>query len=162
LTIGTGLDVAALRELAGRARRARREAGVTAPLKIWVPAPAYFAEDPSDIAELEALASGMAMLAARFAFASTFEGKNVPADYQPLIAEVMKRYDFSYHAKAAANRNGGLFDDYPEIKTYLLNRFALIGTPEECASRLEVVVRKAELDGVWLMPTLRPASPRAP
>jgi alkanesulfonate monooxygenase SsuD/methylene tetrahydromethanopterin reductase-like flavin-dependent oxidoreductase (luciferase family) len=152
VTIGTGLDPAALRELAGRARAARLEANIAAPLKVWVPAPVYFAKSPADI-PVRRLAAGMANLAARFAFAASFEGKNVPDAYQPIIRRGLEGYKFSHHAKDGANPNAALFDEWPEVRDYIINRFAIIGTPEQCRERLEIIAREAQLGGVWLMPT---------
>jgi alkanesulfonate monooxygenase SsuD/methylene tetrahydromethanopterin reductase-like flavin-dependent oxidoreductase (luciferase family) len=157
VTIGTGLDPVALRELAARARAARERARIAAPLRVWVPAPVYFAKSSTDSA-VRRLAAGMAVLAARFAFASSFECKNVPEAYQPIIRRALERYRFSHHAKDAANPNAGLFDEWPEVRDYIINRFAIIGTPEQCRERLETIVREAQLDGVWLMPTAPLAS----
>jgi alkanesulfonate monooxygenase SsuD/methylene tetrahydromethanopterin reductase-like flavin-dependent oxidoreductase (luciferase family) len=152
LTIGTGLDPTALRELAGRARAARQSADIAAPLRVWVPAPIYFAKSSTDI-PVRRLAASMANLAARFAFASSFECKNVPEAYQPIIRRGLERYEFSHHAKDGANPNTILFDEWPEVRDYLINRFTIIGTPEQCRERLETIVREGDLDGVWLMPT---------
>jgi alkanesulfonate monooxygenase SsuD/methylene tetrahydromethanopterin reductase-like flavin-dependent oxidoreductase (luciferase family) len=157
VTVGTGLDPVALRELAGRARAARQKANVAAPLKVWVPAPVYFAKSPTDIT-VRRVAASMANLAARFAFASSFECKNVPIAYQPIIRRGLELYELSHHAKDGANPNARLFDEWPEVRDYLIDRFTIIGTPEQCRDRLERIAREAQLDGVWLMPTLPSAS----
>jgi alkanesulfonate monooxygenase SsuD/methylene tetrahydromethanopterin reductase-like flavin-dependent oxidoreductase (luciferase family) len=152
VTIGIGLDAPGLRDLAGRARAARQKAGVTAPLKIWVPAPVHFAASKADIPALRAAAGGMVALASRFAFSVSFEGKNVPEDYQPFIRKALGSYTFAHHAKGSDNPNARLFDERPDIRDYLIDRFAVIGTPEQCAERIATVAREAELDGLWLMP----------
>jgi alkanesulfonate monooxygenase SsuD/methylene tetrahydromethanopterin reductase-like flavin-dependent oxidoreductase (luciferase family) len=72
VTVGVGLDVPALRELAGQARAARQKAGVTTPLKVWAPTPVYFADTAADVPALRTLAGGMVALAARFAFSVSF------------------------------------------------------------------------------------------
>jgi alkanesulfonate monooxygenase SsuD/methylene tetrahydromethanopterin reductase-like flavin-dependent oxidoreductase (luciferase family) len=157
VTIGTGLDPVALRELAARGHGARPHAHT--PLRVWVPAPVYFAESPADPVARRA-AAGMAMLAARFAFASSFDGKNVPEAYQAIIRRGLARYQFSHHAKDGPNPNAALFDEWPEVRDYLIDRFAVVGTPEQCRERLEHVIREARLDGVWLMPTAPSARDR--
>jgi alkanesulfonate monooxygenase SsuD/methylene tetrahydromethanopterin reductase-like flavin-dependent oxidoreductase (luciferase family) len=151
VTIGTGLDPVALRELAAQARAARARAQIAAPLRVWVPAPVYFAKSSADSA-VRRSAAVMAVLAARFAFASSFEGKNVPEAYQPIIRRAFQRYQFAHHAKDGANPNAGLFDEWPEVRDYIIDRFAIVGTPQQCSDRLEALVREAQLDGVWLMP----------
>jgi alkanesulfonate monooxygenase SsuD/methylene tetrahydromethanopterin reductase-like flavin-dependent oxidoreductase (luciferase family) len=153
LTIGTGLDAASLRNLAGLARAARQEAGIAAPLKLWLPVPVHFAASEDEIPALRAAAGGMASLAARFAFSAGFEGKNVPHNYQPAMRKMLDAYQFAHHAKASGNPNAGLFDEVPEIRDYVLDRFALIGTPAQCAERLAGLVREAGIDGFWLMPS---------
>ena len=54
VTIGTGLDVPSLRNLAGLARAARQEAGITTPLKLWLPVPVHFAASADEIPALRA------------------------------------------------------------------------------------------------------------
>jgi alkanesulfonate monooxygenase SsuD/methylene tetrahydromethanopterin reductase-like flavin-dependent oxidoreductase (luciferase family) len=153
VTIGTGLDVTSLRNLADLARTARREAGITPPLKLWLPVPVHFAASAGELPALRAAAGGMASLAARFAFSAGFDGKNVPEDYQPAMRGMLDAYQFAHHAKSTGNPNAGLFDAVPEIRDYVLDRFALIGTPEQCAERLAILVREAGIDGFWLMPS---------
>ena len=43
-----------------------------------------------------------------------------------------------------------LFDDVPDLQDYLVDRFSLIGTADECAGRLQEVAVQADLDGMWL------------
>jgi alkanesulfonate monooxygenase SsuD/methylene tetrahydromethanopterin reductase-like flavin-dependent oxidoreductase (luciferase family) len=153
VTIGTGLDVTSLRNLAGLARAARAQAEVATPLKLWLPVPVHFAASEDEIRALRAAAGGMASLAARFAFSAGFEGKNVPHDFQPAMRQMLDGYQFAHHAKATGNPNAGLFDGDPAIRDYILDRFALVGTPEQCAERLAGLVRDAGIDGFWLMPS---------
>jgi len=152
VTIGVGMDAGALRELAGLARAARKKAGIAAPLKIWTGAPVYFAESAADVPAMRALAGGMVALAARFAFSVSFENKNVPPQFQPVLKQFLDNYAFAHHAKAEGNPNAKLFDERPDVRDYLIDRFAVVGTPEQCAERLANLVRDAELDGLWIMP----------
>jgi alkanesulfonate monooxygenase SsuD/methylene tetrahydromethanopterin reductase-like flavin-dependent oxidoreductase (luciferase family) len=152
VTIGTGLDAGALQSLARHARAARQQAGIAAPLEIWLPVPVYLAESSTEVPALRAAAGGMASLAARFAFSVSTEGKNVPERLQPAIRRMLEAYEFAHHAKATDNPNAALFDAQPEVRDYIIDRFALVGTPEHCAERLATIAREAELDGFWLMP----------
>jgi alkanesulfonate monooxygenase SsuD/methylene tetrahydromethanopterin reductase-like flavin-dependent oxidoreductase (luciferase family) len=150
LTLGTGVDAGALRELAGRARAARRAAGIADELQIWGMATTHFAESESDVPALREHVRGLAYGGARFSFDFSFDGKNVPEDYQPILRAQLAKYDHAYHAKTGDHPNAHLFDDYPEIGDYLLNRMALIGTPEQCAKRLGDLIREGGIDGIWI------------
>jgi alkanesulfonate monooxygenase SsuD/methylene tetrahydromethanopterin reductase-like flavin-dependent oxidoreductase (luciferase family) len=150
LMLGTGLDIGALRTLRDRARAARAAAGVPTPLRTWVVVDTYLAPD-ADAAEkarieMRPRANGFA----RLAFASTFENKAVPEKWHDVLRERLASYDFSSHAVSGATPNAGLFEDVPELQDYLVDRFLLIGTGDECARRLGHLAAEAELDGVWL------------
>jgi alkanesulfonate monooxygenase SsuD/methylene tetrahydromethanopterin reductase-like flavin-dependent oxidoreductase (luciferase family) len=163
LTIAVGLDVPSLRAFTRRARAARAAAGVTTPLKIWLPVQIQFADSRDDIPMLRHAAAGMTSLSARFTFFNNFEDKHIPAEWQGFISEALTRYDFGHHAQFSDNPNARLFDARPEIRDYMIDRFALVGSPEHCAERLASVVRDAELDGIWAFPvslTREPADVR--
>ena len=149
LIIGTGLDVEALRNLAARARAARTAAGIATPLRIWAFVTTFVAPDKATADAARISQRGRSVGTARFSFSSTFEGKGVPEAWQPILKERLARYDFSNHGVGAGNTNGHLFDDYPEIQEYLVNRFQLLGTAEECGARLRQVAEEAGLDGCW-------------
>jgi alkanesulfonate monooxygenase SsuD/methylene tetrahydromethanopterin reductase-like flavin-dependent oxidoreductase (luciferase family) len=88
--------------------------------------------------------------ASRFYFAATFAGKNVPEAFQATLAERYAGYDFAWHGKAAdtaGNPAATMFADRPDIEQYLLDRFAVVGTVEQCRERL--VELSAEVDGVF-------------
>ncbi len=148
--IGTGLDVEALRSLAARARAARTAAGITEPLRIWGFVTTYVAPDQAAADAARISQRGRAVGTARFSFSSTFEGKGVREDWQPILREQLAKYDFNHHgAPGVGNVNGRLFDDYPEIQEYLSDRFQLTGTAEQVAARLGQVAQEAGLDGTW-------------
>jgi alkanesulfonate monooxygenase SsuD/methylene tetrahydromethanopterin reductase-like flavin-dependent oxidoreductase (luciferase family) len=89
-----------------------------------------------------------AISAARFNFASTFTGKNVPDEFAPVLRERFARYDFTWHGRAGANPNASLFRDRPDIEAYLLDRFVVVGTADQCVERL--VALDGAVDGVFL------------
>jgi alkanesulfonate monooxygenase SsuD/methylene tetrahydromethanopterin reductase-like flavin-dependent oxidoreductase (luciferase family) len=74
----------------------------------------------------------------------------LPRPTKPVIRERLRQYDFVFHAKTGDHHNKHLFDDHPDIGEYLLTRMALVGTPEQCAKRVEDLIRDAELDGFWV------------
>jgi alkanesulfonate monooxygenase SsuD/methylene tetrahydromethanopterin reductase-like flavin-dependent oxidoreductase (luciferase family) len=151
VTIGTGLDVGALRALAARARAARLAAGVSDPLRVWATCCVYFAEAESAIPQLRDRVRSEANAIARLAFDQTFEGKNVPDDYLQILRNALSRYDHAYHGLGGDNPNSHLFDDHPEVQDYVIDRMMLIGTRGQCAERLENIIRDAQLDGIWLV-----------
>ena len=150
LTIGTGLDVIALRELAARAKAARAAGGVKSPLRIWAMASTHLAGSPSDVPALRKDVRGLAYGGARFAFDSSFGGKAVPKAYQAILRERLSCYNFTYHGKTGSHPNARLFEDRPDIEEYLVDRMLLVGTAEQCRDRLISVASEAGLDGFWM------------
>jgi 5,10-methylenetetrahydromethanopterin reductase len=65
----------------------------------------------------------------------------VPPDIVPLIHELDRRYDPSYHTVPGRSPNAVLVEELGLLE-YLAGRFAIVGTGEECANRL------AELRGL--------------
>jgi alkanesulfonate monooxygenase SsuD/methylene tetrahydromethanopterin reductase-like flavin-dependent oxidoreductase (luciferase family) len=149
LILGTGLDVEALRTLSARARAARTAAGITTPLRVWAFVTTFVAPDKATADAARITQRGRSVGTARFSFSSTFEDKGVPEAWQPILRERLARYDFSNHGVGAGNTNGHLFDDHPDIQEYLVNRFQLLGTADECEARLRQVAEDAGLDGCW-------------
>jgi alkanesulfonate monooxygenase SsuD/methylene tetrahydromethanopterin reductase-like flavin-dependent oxidoreductase (luciferase family) len=157
LILGTGLDVTALRTLSARARAARTAAGITTPLRTWGFVTTYVAPDKATADAARISQRGRSVGTARFSFSSTFEDKGVPEAWQPILRERLARYDFTNHGVGAGNTNGYLFDDHPDIQEYLMNRFQLLGTADECEARLREVAADAGLDGCWF--TQSPLTP---
>jgi alkanesulfonate monooxygenase SsuD/methylene tetrahydromethanopterin reductase-like flavin-dependent oxidoreductase (luciferase family) len=155
VTIGTGLDAGALRTLAARARAARTAAGVTAPLRISTSVTVHIADSPTEVPALRRSVRAYANGVGRLAFDFSFEGKNVPEAYQPVLRAGLARYDHAYHGLPGDHPNARLFEDHPEIQEYLLDRMVLVGTREQCARRLEQLIAEAGLDGIWLAHTER-------
>ncbi len=88
---------------------------------------------------------------ARDGFGRTFEGKNVPIEFQEPLAERLGRYKFTHHGMpSSVNPNATLFDDRPDLERYIMDRFAIIGTAEQCHDQLANLIQDARLDGVWL------------
>jgi alkanesulfonate monooxygenase SsuD/methylene tetrahydromethanopterin reductase-like flavin-dependent oxidoreductase (luciferase family) len=158
LILGAGMDVNALRALSGRARAARKAAGITTPLRIWAFANTYVAPTKA-AAEAERFAArGRTMANTRFAFASTYEDKGLPEKWEGILKERLARYNFAFHGVGGPeNVNGRLLDDHPDLMEYLVDRFMLVGTADQCAARLKSVAEEAGLDGAWFaLPAIEP------
>ena len=63
------------------------------------------------------------------------EGKRVPPEFVEPIRKLRSEYVFSEHAMVSKERNAELVDELG-LRDYLLSRFAVAGTPEECRARL--------------------------
>jgi alkanesulfonate monooxygenase SsuD/methylene tetrahydromethanopterin reductase-like flavin-dependent oxidoreductase (luciferase family) len=145
--LGTGLDVDALEEL-GAAAEGQSPAGV----ERWGLVHIHVVDNESDVAEAIGVTRPLAIAYARHAFAVTYRGKHVPQDLQEPLAMRLGRYSFAAHSRpGTANPNGQLLTDMPELERYVMERFAIVGTPEYCRARLAGVVEAARLDGVWLI-----------
>jgi alkanesulfonate monooxygenase SsuD/methylene tetrahydromethanopterin reductase-like flavin-dependent oxidoreductase (luciferase family) len=150
LTVATGFDVTAIRLMADQAEAARKVAGITTPLRLWVMVNPYVVESLSQVEAKRKELRSLACAGARFSFDFSVEDKNIPDHMKPIIAERLPKYDFTFSGKAGDNPNAHLFDDYPEVMEYLLDRFMLVGTAEQCAARLEGLIEGAKLSGVWI------------
>jgi len=148
---GVGLDVGTLRRFADRARATRAAAGIDAPLGIWAMAPVFVVDDEADLAQARLEAAAVANATARFCFDRTFEDKGVPAEWQDVMRERLRAYDFGQHGTVGQGAaNGLLFADRPDIQEYLIDRMLLIGTREQIGERIERLGREAGLDGLWM------------
>jgi hypothetical protein len=87
---------------------------------------------------------------AHFAFAQTYEAKDVPLQWQTDIDERLERYDYRHHAVFSDDDpNHLLFADRPEIQEYLLDRMFFVGSISDVRARFENLFAATELDGVW-------------
>jgi alkanesulfonate monooxygenase SsuD/methylene tetrahydromethanopterin reductase-like flavin-dependent oxidoreductase (luciferase family) len=151
--LGTGLDEGALGNLAAAADEGAldtRAAGVRP--ERWGLAHINVVDGEKDLPAARIATRPLAIAYARHALSITSEGKNVPEEYREELSERLARYSFSTHSvPGAENPNGALLADRPELEDYVLERFALVGTPEECRARLERIALAAGLTGVWLI-----------
>ena len=111
-------------------------------MRIWAFVTTFVAPDQAAADAARISQRGRAVGTARFSFSSTFDGKGVPKQWQPILREQLAKYDFNHHGTpGVGNVNGRLFDDYPEIQEYLSDRFQLTGTAEQVEARLSQVAR---------------------
>lgn len=153
---GVGGDPVALGTIRERAQEARDPAA--APLEIWASMRIAVGRDDDEVRELRRRLVPRAVSASHFAFASTFEGKNVPAEYAGVLAERYAAYDYGSHGRSGATSNAAMFADRPDIEDYLLGRFAVVGRADACRARLEEL--SAHVDGIYLSLLFEDALPQ--
>lgn len=136
---GVGTDRAAIDMVRTQAGR---------PLEVWASVRLAITPDPDRVADLRRRLVPRAVSASHFAFAATLDGKNVPPQFAEVLAERYRRYDYTWHGRSGHNPNAELFADHPEVEEYLVNRFAIYGTPEQCRDRLAAL--RGHVDGVLL------------
>ena len=73
---------------------------------------------------------------AHHSFAFTMENKRIPRELEPAIRALRDGYQTSEHGFMDKSNNAALVDEYG-LRDYLSDRFAIVGTPAECRTRLE-------------------------
>ena len=73
---------------------------------------------------------------AHHAFRFTLEGKLVPPELADAISKVQQGYQPAHHEDLGESPNAGLMQD-PELLAYMTERFAVVGTAEACAARIQ-------------------------
>ena len=155
LMLATGMDAEAFAQLRGEAEVGRREAGVSTPLRTWSISVLGVGRTDEEVARLREQLRPVVYASARFAFSETYRCKNVPLELRPALERGFSRYDFAHHGVAREGSPlGSIFADDPaaqrQVDEYLYDRFAIVGTPEECRARLEAWVSQSGVDGAWL------------
>lgn len=143
---GVGADPTALamvRDSAAATRDSDRS-----PVEIWASVRLAIGLDDDEVAALRRRLVPRAVSASHFAFASTFEGKNVPPEYSAVLTERYAGYDYGSHGRSGSTSNAAMFADRPDIEDYLVDRFAVVGTPGACLQRLEEISQ--HVDGIYL------------
>ena len=75
---------------------------------------------------------------AHHAFRFTQTGKLVPPEFTETIRQVQSGYSPANHEDLGASLNAGLMDD-PDFLAYMTERFAVIGTADECVEQIQAV-----------------------
>ncbi|MBD0736703.1 LLM class flavin-dependent oxidoreductase [Streptomyces sp. CBMA29] len=148
LIAGTGRDLLAMDTLRRRAGAARTGAGRPGPVEVWGSVRLAVARDRSEVPALRRSMLPRAISASRFNFAGTFAGKNVPEEFQAVLRERYAAYDFAWHGSSGRSPVAGLFEDRPDIEEYLLDRFAVVGTAEQCHQQIGALA--PAVDGLFL------------
>ena len=130
--VGLGLTPEVIRLSLAAIERGARAAGRTlADIDVW-----WFAK--TNVADTRAEAVRpirMALAAsANHAFRFTLDGKGVPPELRERITGLQRDYD-AHHHELAAGDNAELTDRWG-LTEFLLDRFAIAGTPEDCVGQI--------------------------
>jgi alkanesulfonate monooxygenase SsuD/methylene tetrahydromethanopterin reductase-like flavin-dependent oxidoreductase (luciferase family) len=150
IIIGTGADAVAIEALRSRALAAHSRAQRTTPFEVWGEVSLNVVERAADITAAREQMLGHAVGHSRHSFSWTFEDKNVPVEFQSDMRELYPQYQFSHHASRDGNLNASLFANHPRLRDYIIDRFSIIGTPQQCKERLIQFIEEGRLDGVYL------------
>jgi len=130
--VGLGLTPEVIRlSLAAIERGARAAGRALADVDVWWFAKANIAETRE--AAVRPIAMALAA-SANHAFRFTLEGKGVPADLHERIRGLQREYD-AHHHEIAGGSNAALTDRWG-LTEFLLDRFAIAGTPHDCATQI--------------------------
>jgi len=134
--VGLGLTPEVIRlSLAAIERGARAGGRTLADLDVW-----WFAKTNVADTRAEAVAPITMALAAsaNHAFRFTLEGKGVPLDLHEKIRALQREYN-AHHHEIAGGGNAGLTDRWG-LTEFLLDRFAIAGTPDDCVAQIQRAV----------------------
>ncbi len=142
--VHTGLSTDVLKESIAQIREGEARAGKAAgATQVWAFAKCNIAdkrEEAVDEIKMALAASG------HHAFRFTLDGKHVPEELRESIAILQREYVPVEHEQVGKTRNAVLSDELG-LTDYLADRFAVVGTPEECREK----VRSIEAAGVDML-----------
>ena len=130
--VGLGLTPEVIRlSLAAIERGARVAGRRLSDIDVW-----WFAKsNVADTREAAVAPIAMALAAsANHAFRFTLDGKGVPPALHERIKGLQKEYD-AHHHEIAGGGNASLVDRFG-LGDFLLDRFAIAGTPDDCATQI--------------------------
>ena len=134
--VHSGLSKDVLADTIARIREGERAAGRTeGTAKVWAFAKCNVAdrrEDAIDEIKMALAASG------HHAFRFTLEGKNVPDELQESVMALQGEYVPAQHEQLGETRNAVLSDELG-LTEFLADRFAVVGTPEECLEKVRSI-----------------------
>lgn len=129
--VGTGLTPEVIADSLACLERGAQKAGRRlTDLDVW-----WFAKANMAASRDQAVGEIRMALAAtaNHAFRATLAGKHVPERHHAAILELQRRYAFHQHEHLGATVNAGLTDELG-LTDYLAERFAIVGTPDDCAA----------------------------
>jgi 5,10-methylenetetrahydromethanopterin reductase len=131
IIVGLGLTPDVVRLCWDHIEAGAREAGRRVEdIDVWWLVKTNVAE--SRAAALEPIKMALAA-SANHAFRFTLEGKGLDPDLHEQVRGLRKEYEPHHHEVLGATPNAGLTDRWG-LTDYLADRFAIAGTPEECAA----------------------------
>ena len=134
--IHTGLTNEVLQDTVARIQEGERAAGrEQGSAEVWAFAKCNIADNRDDAIEeikMALAASG------HHAFRFTLEGKNVPEEYREAVSILHREYQAAEHEQVGRTRNATLTDELG-LTEYFAQRFAIVGTPQECVEKTKAV-----------------------
>ena len=134
--VHSGLSKDVLADTIARIREGEYAAGrPEGTAKVWAFAKCNVAdrrEDAIDEIKMALAASG------HHAFRFTLEGKNVPDELQESVMTLQGEYVPAQHEQLGETRNAVLSDELG-LTEFLADRFAVVGTPEECLEKVRSI-----------------------
>ena len=134
--IHTGLTTDMLQDTVARIREGERAAGrEQGAAGVWAFAKCNIADDRDEAVDeikMALAASG------HHAFRFTLEGKNVPEEYREAVSILHREYEAAEHEQVGQTRNATLTDELG-LTDYFADRFAIVGTPEECRIKTRAI-----------------------
>ncbi len=106
------------------------------PQERWATLRVAIGGDDAEVADLRRRFLPRAISAARFALGRSAEGKDVPERLWSVLQDGFARYDFGAHGQAGHTTNADLLAGDREAEAFVLDRFAIVGTPEQACARL--------------------------
>ena len=140
--LGAGISDSVLRQSIVAVRDGE-EVGRQVPTEIWAVARTWVTDDPQhDYEQLDPLLAAVA----HHVLLNATEG--VPANLIRPVRTFCESYSYQYHAlsSAGSNPNAALIDELG-LRSYITDRFALLGPPSTIIERLRVLER-AGVEGV--------------
>ena len=131
--IHTGLTTEIMADTIARIREGETDVGKSAgSTEVWAFAKCNIADDRAvAIDEIR-----MALAAsAHHAFRFTLEGKHVPPELHEAMQIIQGEYVPAEHEQVGETRNAAISDELG-VTDYLADRFAVVGTPEECRAKV--------------------------
>ncbi|PKB67612.1 MAG: hypothetical protein BZY81_04220 [SAR202 cluster bacterium Io17-Chloro-G4] len=142
--VHTGLSTEVIKESIAQIRQGEARAGkASGTTQVWAFAKCNIADERDQAVEeikMALAASG------HHAFRFTLDGKHVPEEFRESIAILQREYVPVEHEQLGRTRNAVLSDELG-LTDYLADRFAVVGTPEECRAK----VRSIEAAGVDML-----------
>ena len=133
--VGSGLTPEVVYDAYGRIREGAEAAGRRLEdLDIWFFAKTNVAEDAG--AAVDEIRMALAA-SANHAFRRTLEGKHIPPELRDPIEKLKAAYRPHEHELLGAERFHARLVDELGLKTYLTERFALVGTAKDCIGQIE-------------------------
>jgi alkanesulfonate monooxygenase SsuD/methylene tetrahydromethanopterin reductase-like flavin-dependent oxidoreductase (luciferase family) len=150
LVIGQGSSARAMQELGEIAAQSRRAANPDRPMNVWSFVLLNLADRPDEVAAARADFKAAVVAYSRQALSMTFRGKDVDPALRGPLRELYEGYSFDEHAKpGAGTRNARLLAN-ADLETFLFDRYAIVGTPEEAAERVLEVCEATGTERLFL------------